>query len=84
MKIRKHKNKIAVDRKLLNNTLETYDAIHALDALILTIRSDPTLQVPDIFKPLQTYLLNPVTAAHPLPPREAVHSRMASEGDRHG
>jgi hypothetical protein len=65
-KIRRHGQRIAVDRKILGTsplTLLSLDSINALDALLFSLQSDPHLSVPTIFDELKA-IFRP-TFTHP-------------------
>jgi hypothetical protein len=64
-KIRRHGQRIAVDRQILGTSplkSISLDSINALDALILTLHSDPQLQIPPIFDDLKSIFAH--TNAH--------------------
>ena len=66
-KIRRHGQRIAVDRKILGTsplTSLSLDSINALDALLFTLQSDPHLPVPTIFDDLKT-IFTPPSVSHP-------------------
>ena len=66
-KIRRHGQRIAVDRKILGTsplTSLSLDSINALDALLFSLQSDPHLSVPTIFDELKA-IFKP-TFTHPV------------------
>ena len=64
--VRDHRGLIAVDRKLLYSPQIKYlDSINALDALSLTLRTDPNLTVPFRFQTQENVTLNKRKESNP-------------------
>ena len=80
-KIRKHGNRIAVDRQILGSSplaKISLDSLNAFDALLFTLQSDPATPVPNIFEDLKaifalvnTYITQRLAVGCTIPVRPA-------------